>query len=73
MRTQNPNVAGGQHSGKPKIGRLLKDCGLSGAELARRVGVFPSTVSSWVTGRTESPGAVLAYLELLRSIRVIAR
>jgi DNA-binding transcriptional regulator YiaG len=48
---------------------LLGACGLSSADLARRVGVHPSTVSSWTTGRARPPGAVIAYLRLLAAIR----
>ena len=49
--------------------KLMADCELSGAELARRVDVFPSTVSTWMTGKSEPPGAVIAYLELLAWVR----
>jgi transcriptional regulator with XRE-family HTH domain len=67
----NPNKQSAGASAFPKIVHLLKECGLNAAELARRVDVFPSTVSSWTTGKTATPGAVIAYLELLASIRRI--
>jgi DNA-binding transcriptional regulator YiaG len=51
----------------------MADCDMTGAELARRVDVFPSTVSAWVNARTDVPGAVLAYLTLLSKVRDTAK
>ncbi len=50
----------------------MSQTGLSGAELGRRVRVSENTVSRWRTGQTEVPGAVIAYLELLATIRKAA-
>ena len=47
----------------------MAKCGLTGAQLARRVDVHESTVSHWRTGEHAAPGAVLAYLELLAAVR----
>lgn len=59
------NKTPGRYAGFPK---LLAETGLSGADLARRVGVHPSTVSSWVKGSAKPPGAVIAYLRLLSAV-----
>jgi DNA-binding transcriptional regulator YiaG len=40
--------------------------------LANRIDVYPSTVSTWTTGKTKTPGAVIAYLELLATIKRLA-
>lgn len=53
----------------PRYLDLMGKTGLSGAELARRVRVSENTASHWRTGKTEVPGAVIAYLELLATIR----
>jgi transcriptional regulator with XRE-family HTH domain len=51
----------------------MADCSLTNAELAKRVGVFPSTVSAWTNGKTKKvPGSVIAYLELLATIKRLA-
>lgn len=43
----------------------LKQAEISGAELARRCGIYPQAVSRWRTGQTKVPGPVAAYLRLL--------
>lgn len=63
-------VASGWHA---DFQNLLRDLGMSGAELARRVDVHQSTVSSWSTGRIKPSGAVVAYLKLLAEIRRLGR
>jgi DNA-binding transcriptional regulator YiaG len=60
-----------RHSGNPNFPTLLSDAGITASELARRIDVFPSTVSTWTTGKTTPPGAVIAYLELLAKVRAI--
>jgi DNA-binding transcriptional regulator YiaG len=50
----------------------MADCSLTNAELAKRIDVFPSTVSAWTTGKRSTPGAVIAYLELLATIKRLA-
>ena len=63
----------GRYAHNPKtIRALIKQCGLTNAALARKINVHQSTVSSWTTGRTESPGAVIAYLELRAKLRALA-
>lgn len=71
MPTPKANVASGPYSGIPKITALLAESGLSAAELARRIDVFPSTVSAWQSGKHETPGAVVAYLSLLAKVRAL--
>lgn len=56
-----------------RIADLMLRCKLSGAELGRRVDVHENTVRNWRNGHTVAPGAVFAYLELLASLREIAR
>lgn len=48
----------------PEVKSALLELGWSGAELGRRVGVHPNTVSQWATGKARVPGAVAAYLRL---------
>lgn len=72
MTSAKAIIASALHSGKPTIVGLMKLCDITGAQLAERVDVYPSTVSHWVTGKTEPPGAVYAYLELLAKVRAIA-
>jgi len=48
---------------------LMGAVGLSGADLARRIDVSENTVSGWMVAHHEPPGAVLAYLRLLRDVR----
>jgi transcriptional regulator with XRE-family HTH domain len=43
----------------------LKSLGLSQLELAERLGVDPSTVNRWATGRAALPRYVVYVLELL--------
>jgi DNA-binding transcriptional regulator YiaG len=52
-----------------RFANLMHETGLSGAQLARRVGVHESTVSHWRTGLHDVPGAVIAYLDLLAQVR----
>ena len=73
MISASPNIASGQHARSTKLKALMADCDMTGAELARRVDVFPSTVSAWVNARTDVPGAVLAYLTLLSKVRDTAK
>ncbi|SRR5579883_871419 len=48
----------------------LIDLGWSQAELARRLGVRPSLVSNWCSGKTAKvPPPVFAYVELAGAIR----
>ena len=61
------------------LDRLLADCGLSKADLAKRVGVHPNTVTNWISANAKRagtqakvPGAVIAYLTLLRSVKALA-
>lgn len=49
---------------------LLSRAGMSQSELARRLGVFPSTVSGW---GDDPPEYALTYLELYVSMRRIAQ
>ncbi len=63
--------ATGAHSGNPNFAALLADAGISASELARRIDVFPSTVSTWTTGKTTPPGAAIAYLKLLAKVRAL--
>ena len=70
---RNPNERGSQHARFANIATLLKDCGLTSAELAKRIQVYPSTVSGWMTGRHKPPGAVIAYLSLLAQIKALER
>lgn len=71
MSSANLKIVRTPYSGKPnnKLVSMLADCNLTSAELARRVDVFPSTVSAWVTGKATPPGAVFAYLDLLAKVR----
>lgn len=62
----NTNKASGLYS---EFTKLMAETDLSGAELARRIDVFPSTVSSWATGKVDPPGAVMAYLRLLSQVK----
>lgn len=70
---RNPNDRGGQASRIPNIATLLKDCDLTSAELSKRIKVYPSTVSGWMTGRHKPPGAVIAYLRLLAQVKALER
>jgi transcriptional regulator with XRE-family HTH domain len=72
MSSAKANVVALPYSVSPKIKVLMDECGITGAELARRIDVFPSTVSAWVGGKPV-PGAVIAYLELLTKVRSAAR
>ncbi len=56
----------------PGITKLMESTGLSASDLAKRVDVHPNTVTNWRTGKTEVPGAVIAYLTLLLRIKQIA-
>lgn len=58
--------------GQPPVdlGPLLGAVGWSGAELARRVDVSPSTAYKWIK-RGEAPGAVIAYLDLILRFRAL--
>lgn len=56
-----------------RITTLLETAKLTGAELARRVDVHPNTVSNWTSGKSDPPGAVIAYLELLIKVRALAQ
>ena len=58
-------VVGRHHS----FSDLMRESGLSQADIARRVGVHPNTVSAWSLGRHRVPVAVLAYLDLLIQVR----
>lgn len=73
MKSANLTIVSAQYSGKPKIITLMAECEVSSADLARRVDVFPSTVSAWVTGKATPPGAVFAYLKLLAKVRSASR
>jgi len=55
------------------ITETMKLCGLSASALARAVDVHPNTVSAWVTGKARTPGAVIAYLELLAKVRSLSQ
>lgn len=46
-----------------KCEKWLSELGWTQAELARRLGVFPSTVNKWVKG-SDFPKYAEAYLEL---------
>lgn len=43
--------------------------GWSQAEFADRIGVHPNTVSKWMTGKTEVPGPVVAYVVLAAKVK----
>jgi DNA-binding transcriptional regulator YiaG len=47
---------------------LMDACDISSAELARRMDVYPNTVTGWTSGRHPVPGSVLAYMRLLNKI-----
>jgi transcriptional regulator with XRE-family HTH domain len=49
----------------------LTKLGWSQAGLASRVDVHPNTVSSWMTGRHEIPGSVLAYVLLAVRVKTL--
>lgn len=51
----------------------LLELGWSGRHLASRVGVHPNTVTSWVRGRAEVPGPVVAYLGLATAVVGLAK
>ena len=63
---RNAIVAGCPHE---RFANLMAECRLSNAGLARRVSVAASTVSHWRTGKHDVPGAVLAYLHLLATVK----
>jgi len=46
----------------------LIDLGLSQARFAQRLGVRPSTVSEWVSGKTKVPGYAIYAVKLLSAI-----
>ena len=50
---------------------LLAESGLSQAELARRMGVKPSSVTRWKT--TEVPKYAVSYLRLLVKVKRLCR
>jgi DNA-binding transcriptional regulator YiaG len=47
---------------------LMDACGISSAELARRMDVYPNTVTGWTSGKHPVPGSVRAYMRLLNKI-----
>jgi len=47
-----------------EIRKFLSDLGWKGSDLARLLDVSESTVSHWMTGKHETPKAVLLYLDL---------
>ena len=49
--------------------QLLAETGLSKAELARRMGIHPSSVSHWDT----PPKYAMTYLELLAKVKRLCR
>ena len=49
---------------------MLKYLGWSKAELARRLGLHPNTISHW---GDEAPGYALAYLRLAVRVREVAK
>ena len=53
----------------PTFEMRLKRTGLNKSELARRMGVFPGTVSAW---KDSPPRYVIAYLKLLIEYNKIA-
>lgn len=53
--------------------KLMAECHMTGARLARAVDVHPNTVARWATGKAQVPGAVLAYLTLLAKVKALAR
>jgi transcriptional regulator with XRE-family HTH domain len=65
--------ASGKHSPEPvsAFADLLTESGLSQAELARRMGVKPSSVTRWKT--TEVPKYAVSYLQLLVKVRRLCR
>lgn len=59
-------------TGSNGLSQRLHKVGLKQADLARRVGVHPNTVSAWATDKKTMPGAVKAYLDLLAKIKELA-
>ncbi len=55
-----------------EIEGFLTELGWTQAELARRVGVHPNTVSAWAQGRRRVPGAVVVYLSLAMDVKRLA-
>lgn len=47
----------------PEFRKALIDLGVSAGELARDLGVTPSTVSGWARERNPVPSIVAAYLD----------
>lgn len=47
----------------------LDEMGMSQVELARRVKSRADTVSRWMNRRAKVPGAVMAYIRLLKRVR----
>jgi transcriptional regulator with XRE-family HTH domain len=52
-----------------RLKALMVDCDLTQAELSRRIDADKNTISHWVTGKHRVPGSVLAYLELLATVK----
>jgi len=48
---------------------FLKELGWRGSELARRVSASRNTVSRWVTGKTDIPGTVVAYVGIMLTLK----
>lgn len=53
--------------------RSLAALGWSQAELARRIGAHPNTVSKWMTGKAAVSGAAAAYVEVHVKLREITK
>lgn len=60
--------------GKPqhRLREILEELDWSGAELSRRIGKHQNTVTWWMTNPTKVPTHVLAYLELVVSVKRLA-
>ena len=71
INLRNSDAAASLYPRNQDFRRLMREIAMKGAELARRVDVHPNTVSCWATDRSEVPGAVLAYLELLAKVRAL--
>jgi len=66
-------VAGENGNPCNRLRVLLHDLDMKQAELAAAIEVTPRTVSLWTTGKARVPGAVFAYLELLKKVRTLAQ
>lgn len=48
-----------------ELTRILRDMHISNAELCRRLGIDPSTIHRWTTGKTPVPDYAAEYVRVL--------